>query len=354
MDLPADSPLRKPIKTIQDSGHKAAAIVQDLLTMARRGVAITDPVDLKAVIEDYMVSPECEKLIANHPGTRIETAIDTGPLYVMGSPVHLFKTVMNLVSNAAEAMPAGGTITIRLKRQELDQHLRGFDVVEPGCYGVLAVSDTGIGISEKDQKRIFEPFYTKKVMGKSGTGLGMSVVWATVKDHKGYIDIDSHLDAGTTFTLYFPTAEAVEPLASHRRSIGDYMGRGERILVVDDVKEQRDIASAMLQKLGYRVSTVPSGEAAIAYLEQKDAHLVVLDMIMDPGIDGLETYRQILERNPLQRAIITSGFSESERVKMALQIGAGAYIKKPYGLEAIGTAIRRELDRPTTSLKVQA
>ncbi len=346
MDLPDESPLRKPIQTIQASGHKAAAIVQDLLTMARRGVAVLDPVDLCRIVEDYLASPECEKLLANHPGTHIVSEGVVGPIYVMGSSVHLFKTVMNLVSNAAEAMPEGGTITIVIGRQNMTTPLKAYDVIEPGDYAVVSVTDTGIGISEEDQKRIFEPFYTKKVMGKSGTGLGMSVVWATVKDHKGYIDIQSCIDSGTTFTLYIPAAESVESREERNQPMSEVLGRGEQLLVVDDVKEQRDIAAAMLGKLGYQVSTVASGEEAIEHLRHEKAELVILDMIMDPGIDGLETYRQILDVNPTQKAIIASGYSESERVKTALQLGAGCYLKKPYGLKAIGTAVRRELDRP--------
>ena len=117
------------------------------------------------------------------------------------------------------------------------------------------------------------------------------------------------------------------------------------MLVVDDVKEQRDIASAMLAKLGYTVSTVPSGEAAVEYMAANQADLLILDMVMDPGIDGLEAYREILKTAPGQKAIIASGFSETDRVKEAQHLGAGSYIRKPYTLEKIGLAVRTELDR---------
>lgn len=345
MDLPEDNPLRVPIAAIQESGQKASAIVQDLLTMARRGVPVTETVNLNGVIESYLASPEFEKLRRTHPGVLIESSLDNQTLYVKGSPVHLSKTIMNIVSNAAEAMPTGGILAISTMSLYVGTPVRGYDVVEKGEYAVLKVSDTGIGISKKDQKQIFEPFYTKKVMGRSGTGLGMSVVWATVKDHKGYIDIESELGTGTTFSLYFPLTDAVDGDADRNQQTADYKGNGERILVVDDVREQREIATAMLQKLGYRVDAVTSGEAAVEYLKKRHADLIVLDMIMDPGMDGLETYRQILELHPEQRAVIASGFSESERVKLALQIGAGSYVKKPYVLETIGMAVRRELDR---------
>ena len=123
----------------------------------------------------------------------------------------------------------------------------------------------------------------------------------------------------------------------------NYMGNGETILVVDDVKEQREVAASMLTRLGYKVDAVSSGEEAIEYLKAGKADLMVLDMIMDPGIDGLETYRRVLAINPKQKAIIVSGFSETERVKKALELGAGAYVRKPYILEKIGMAIRKEL-----------
>jgi CheY-like chemotaxis protein len=252
---------------------------------------------------------------------------------------------MNLVSNAAEAMPEGGTITIRTSNEYIDTPRQGYDIVEEGDYVVFHISDTGIGIPEKDLKRIFEPFYTKKIMGRSGTGLGMSVVWATVKDHKGYIDVVSTTGSGTTFTLYFPATREIESQDADVWSFKDYMAKGERILVVDDVSEQRQIASVMLRRLGYAVESAASGEEAVAMAKQDTPDLVVLDMIMDPGMDGLETYRQLLDINAGQKAIIASGFSESEKVRTALRIGAGAYLKKPYLLEKIGMAVRAELDR---------
>ena len=343
LDLPEDSPLRKPILTIQTSGQKAADIVQDLLTLARRGVVATEVVNLNQVINSYLKSPECEKLKEFHPDTKIKTNLETYLLNIMGSSVHLSKTVMNLVSNATKAMPDGGNIFISTESRYIDRPIGGYDEVEEGDYVVLTVSDTGVGIPTEDLERIFEPFYTKKKMGRSGTGLGMAVVWGTVKDHKGYIDIQSVEGKGTTFTFFFPVTR--KELAKDKApvSIKDYMGKGESILIVDDVKEQRDIASSILSELGYSVSSVSSGEEAVEYLKNYSADLLLLDMIMDPEIDGLETYKRILEFHPAQKAIIASGFSETDRVKEAQKLGAGKYIKKPYTLEKIGMAVKNEL-----------
>ncbi len=345
MEIPEDSPLRKPILTIQKSGEKAAAIVQDLLTLARRGVASAEVVDLNHVLSEYLKSPEHERLISFHPEVHVETNLETDLLNILGSPVHLSKSVMNLVSNAAEAMPGGGKIFISTENRYIDIPIRGYDHVEEGDYVTLTVSDSGVGISPEDIEKIFEPFYTKKVMARSGTGLGMAVVWGTVEDHKGYIDVQSTEGKGTTFTLDFPVSR--KELAKDRSlvSIKDYMGKGESILVVDDVEEQREIAFSILKKLGYSVTSVSSGEEAVDYLKDNSADLLVLDMIMEPGIDGLETYKGILEFYPEQKAIIVSGFSETERVSEAQRLGAGAYIKKPFLLEKIGLAVRAELDK---------
>ena len=127
-------------------------------------------------------------------------------------------------------------------------------------------------------------------------------------------------------------------------SLEQLMGNGETILVVDDVQTQRELASEMLEALGYNVIVVPSGEAAVEYMKDNSADLLVLDMIMDTGIDGLETYKRILEFHPNQKAIIVSGFSETDRVKEAQNLGAGQYVKKPYVLNAIGAAVKAELN----------
>ena len=340
MDLPQDNPLRKPIETIQESGKKAAAIVDDLLTMARRGVTVSEVVNLNDVISNYLISPELEKLKAFHPLVTFETTLDSELSNIQGSSVHLFKTIMNLVSNAAEAMSDGGRLTISTKNQYIDQPVRGYDEVQKGDYILLEVSDTGTGISPEDLPRLFEPFFTKKVMGRSGTGLGMAVVWGTVNDHKGYIDVESVSGKGTTMNLYFPVTR--KKIAENKKDypVESYLGNGESILIVDDVEKQREIASMILSQLNYSVDTVGSGEAAVEYIKNNKADLLVLDMIMDPGIDGLETYKEILKLNPKQKAVITSGFSETDRIKEAQGAGAAQYIRKPYTIEGIGMAIK--------------
>jgi PAS domain S-box-containing protein len=345
MDLPEDSPLRAPISTIQDSGQKAATIVQDLLTLARRGVTTTEVLNLNNIVADYLRSPEHLKLKNFNPNVDIETHLSSEIPYIQGSNVHLNKTVMNLISNAAEAQPNGGRIVITTENRYIDKPIKGYDQVLEGDYVVLSVKDWGTGIAPDDLKRIFEPFYTKKVMGRSGTGLGMAVVWGTVQDHKGYIDVKSIEKKGTTFDLYFPLTRDEVAQKHSIKSIEDFKGHKESILVVDDVKTQREIAANMLSKLNYVVSSVSDGEEAVQYIKNKSPDLVVLDMIMDPGIDGLDTYKRMIEIHPGQKAIIVSGFAETDRVKKTQRLGAGEYIKKPYTIEKIGSAIKQELNR---------
>jgi len=343
LDLPGDSPMRSPIETIQDSGKKAAAIVQDMLTLARRGVDISEVMNLNTVVSEYLASPEYKKLCSYHQQVEIQTDLDPDLGNISGSPIHLFKTVMNLVSNAAEAMPKGGLIRISTQNRGLAKSYKEGEQIAAGQYAAVSISDSGTGIASQDIERIFEPFFTKKKMGRSGTGLGMAVVWGTVNDHKGYIDIQTAEDEGTTFTLYFPITHAPSVEQKPRSSIDELKGNGESILVVDDVSEQREIASKILKKLGYQATTVSSGEKAVEYMKEYSADLMILDMIMDPGIDGFETYQRILEIQPNQKAIIASGFSETERVKKAQNIGAKIYVKKPYSIENIGEAVRAEL-----------
>jgi PAS domain S-box-containing protein len=339
------SQIRPRLESILSGSQRAAAIVQDLLTLARRGVASRKVVNLNQIVAECRNSPEFEKLSSYHSSVIIRTLLEPDLLNITGSSIHLVKMLFNLISNASEAMPEGGVLTITTSNQYLDKPIQGYDEVREGDYVVLSVSDTGEGISTADLKHIFEPFYTKKVMGRSGTGLGLAVVWGTVKDHFGYINVKSKEGKGSTFTMYFPVTREATSAEALPLSISEYSGKGESILVIDDIKAQRDLAKEILQKLYYRVSDVAGGEEAVTYLKEHEVDLLVLDMIMDPGMDGLDTYKKILEIHPRQKAIIVSGFSESERVHAAQALGAGAYVKKPYVMEKLGLAVKKALER---------
>ncbi len=343
LDLPEDSEIREVVLTMQDSGKKAAAIVADLLTLARRNVTKIKTLNINDILTDYFKSPEYKKLKSHHPNAVTATHLEPHLCNIKGSAIHLKKAFMNLISNAAEALPEGGKIIVSTENRYVDRTIRGYESIQEGDYVVVTVEDNGIGISTDDIDRIFEPFYTKKMMGRSGTGLGMAVVWGTVQDHNGYINVESTEGLGATFELYFPVTRGQIEKGSDSVKIETYMGIGQKILVVDDVDGQREVASSLLRRLNYEVETVSSGEEAVEYMKHNLCDLLILDMIMDPGIDGLDTYRKILKIRPKQKAIIASGFSETERVRKAQKLGAGLYIRKPYSLEKLAIAVRDEL-----------
>lgn len=343
LELPEDSPYRRTVRLIQESGQKASAIVQDLLTLARRGVPVTEITNLNSLVSNYISSPEHLKLASLHPNVAIQVELNRDLFNISGSQVHLSKTIMNLTSNAVESIQGAGSVHIHTDNRYISEPIAGYDTVEQGDYAVLEIRDSGAGIARSDLDRIFEPFFTKKEMGSSGTGLGLAVVWGTVKDHNGYIDVQSVLGEGTTFTLYFPITR--EEIAENKGSspLEELHGNGEVILVVDDIASQREIATSMLQTLGYAVESAASGEEAVQFMLKHQADALLLDMLMPPGIDGLETYKKILEIYPGQPAVIASGFSETERVKEAQKLGVAKYIKKPYSLETLGLALQEAL-----------
>lgn len=341
--LPPDSDMRRPLETMQEAGRKAATIVRDLLTMARRGIRMEETVDLAAIVRDYLASTEGMELIRLHEGVRFIPPEILEPMPVSGSPVHLSNILMNLVTNAAEAMPDGGTVTIRLERVALHSRPQEFQAWRPGDYARLTVADTGAGIPETYRDLIFDPFFTRKKIGRSGTGLGLAVVWGTVLDHQGYITVDSTEGKGTTFHIHLPLIDSTLPAPAEPQAETPLKGRGESVLVVDDRDNQRQIASEILHHLGYTVASVDSGEAALQHLQQHPVDLVLLDMIMPQGIDGLETYKRILAIRPGQKAIIVSGFSRTEHIEEARSLGVSQFVAKPYTMMAISLAVRRAL-----------
>lgn len=342
LDMPDENPYKKPLLVIQDSGKRAVAIVQDLLTLARRGAAVLEIININHLVQNYLASPEFKKLSTDSPNITFNSDLAENINNIRGSRAHLMKTLMNLVTNGAESIKKEGGITLTTGNTYLSEPFGEYKDVVEGEYVSLVVADTGEGISTSDLVHIFEPFFTRKEMGRSGTGLGLTVVWSTVTDHKGYIKVTSD-EQGTVFTLYFPVTAGEVQENTIEKPVETYIGQGEMILVVDDVEYQREIGLQMLEKLGYRVATAASGEEAVAFVRENRVDLLVLDMLMPPGIDGLETYRQILDLYPDMKAIIVSGYSESERVFEAQRLGSAVYIRKPYSLETIGEAVKKEL-----------
>lgn len=341
MNLPEDDPNLQYIKGSLAASEQMGHLIDDLLTLTRNVVTSKEAVNINDIITDYLRSPVFESLKERHPNVRVTSSLSGDLLNISGVPTNLTKMLMNLVTNAAEAMPEGGEIHIETKNRYVEKPINGYDLkIEEGDFVVLSVSDNGMGINDTDLNRIFEPFYTKKITGKSGTGLGMAVVYGIVKDHRGLIDVQSTPGEGTRFEIYFPITKEEVSRKKEIVPVEEYIGNGEKILVVDDVEAQREILTEILTRLGYTVACAASGEEAVEYMKENSADLIILDMIMNPGIDGLETYKRIKEIHPDQKAVIASGYSKTERVTEAQRLGAGEYIKKPYTFEKIGLAVR--------------
>lgn len=342
LGLKDDDKMRKRVERIAKSASDAADVIQDLLALARRGRYEMTPTSLNEVVAQYLDSPSYLHLTKQRPDVAIQINLDDKIGNLIGSEPHLSKVVMNLIVNAFDAMSEGGELAVSTELKYLEQLEEGLVTITPGRYLILRVRDTGGGIAAEDIDHIFEPYYSKKKMGKSGTGLGLSVVYGIVKDHKGYYDIKSELGEGTEFVLYFPATN--EKRHADRLS-EDLMVGSETVLVVDDSSEQREIAKELLESLGHTVDTVENGHLSLEYLERRRVDLVVLDMIMEVSFDGLDTYREIIKKWPNQNVIIVTGYSSTERVEEMQRLGAGAYVRKPFTRESLSRAIRDVFDK---------
>ena len=293
----------------------------------------------------FLASPEHRKQKALHPQVTVLGTLDPGALRIRCSQTQLGKALMNLTANAMDAIQGAGVVSLATENQVLAEPRAGYETIPPGEYVVLRVHDSGSGIPPTDLGRIFEPFFTKKMLGRAGTGLGLTVVWQTVKDNDGFLDLESGAQ-GTVFRLYFPATREPVPEPLQPAALEDLKGAGERILVVDDEAAQRDMLAVLLGRLGYRVTAAASGTEAVALVQETRFDLVILDMIMEPGMGGRETYEAILRRWPGQRAVIASGYAETEDIHRTLGLGAREAVLKPYTLERLGQAIREALRNP--------
>ncbi len=341
--LPADSSLCDYVRDIRSSGRKASAVVADLLTIARGAASTREECDLNVLVRNFFQTPEGKELLDINPTITysIDVAENLSPAHC--SVAHISNCLTNLVTNAFEAIEAVGQVGISTQNISLK---RCTHELPPGDYVVLSVKDSGSGISEKDLAHIFEPFYSKKFMGRSGSGLGLAIVWNTMEDHDGKITVES--SAGSTrFQLFFPAS--IPSSVQHKTIDGSLnktpeTGNGETILIVDDEEIPRRMTSHILTSLNYKVHTLESGEEAVLYIQKNRVDLVILDMLMEPGINGYETYRQMRQFQPNQKAIIISGYSNNLDVEKTLSLGASFFLQKPYDLRDIARAVSRALN----------
>jgi len=342
--LPANSSAHADLEVIAKTAQQMAEINQQLLSLSRRAYHEQSVLNINTIIETeaaFLTRNETTK------GIRLELDLEENLLNMKGAPQQLLRVIQNLCQNAVEAMGPAGTLTIKTENIYLDALMNKYEFMTPGEYIKVSISDTGHGIPMEIRDKIFDPFFTTREANKQrGSGLGMSVVRSIVKDHQGFIDLESTVGVGTTFSLYFPTCrEEITPVEPAR----NYKGT-ETILIVDDDKIQIEVMTRLLQQVGYTVESALNGEDALLLFATHKANdsfpsLVILDMVMGEGMDGAQTYQELKAVNPRQKAIIVSGYAESPRINLAQTLGAGTYLRKPVTLEKLSKAVRQELDR---------
>ncbi len=343
LDLPKNSPLARPLELTRQAGLRAAAVIQDMLTLARRGVVTREVMNVNDAIESYLESIEHTMMTSNHPDVRITTDLAEDLDNIEGSPVAINKLIMNLIANAMEAQPDGGTISVITYNHHSSGEQLRYMTIKQGDYIVISIEDQGTGIAEEDLERLFEPFFTTKVMGQSGSGLGMSVVWGVVYDLGGAIDVTSVMGKRTRFDIYMPTTAKPLPEKIEKQPLEQLMGRGKQILVVDDMADQRELTQQVLEKLNYRVTVCANGQEAVNLVKKQHFDLIILDMITEDDWDGLRTYQELAKVQSDIKTLLVSGFTETDQVEEAQTLGAGPFLRKPFTLEAMGTLLKSVL-----------
>ena len=325
------------LTNIEKSVQNGSKLTSQLLGYARGGRYEILPLNINHIIKETsaIVAMTKKDITIHHDLTNNLSGVraDRGQIE---------QVLLNIYVNATEAMPGGGGLFVTAKNLTHKDIKKKSYTVKPGNYILLTMRDTGIGMDKSTQEKVFDPFFTTKEMGR-GTGLGLASVYGIIKNHDGIIDVYSKKGEGATFTIYLPAS--YKEIIEEKGVPGEVLRGVETVLLVDNEDTIVDIGEKTLNMMRYQVLAARSGEEAVDYLKDNSADLLILDMIMDPGIDGLETYKRIIEFHPGQKAIIASGFSETKRVKKAQKLGAGAYVKKPFLLEKIGVAVRDELHK---------
>jgi CheY-like chemotaxis protein len=336
------------MQCIKSAGVRAAQTIKDLLTLGRQGRSPKESLDLNRIVEEGLADPL--RLIGKaHPSIEIMRELHPGRLVIMAAEAHVTRAVTNLVNNAVEAIgPNLGSVVIRTGFVELTAALSGYETIPPGEYATVSISDSGTGIAAGEIERVFEPFFSRKrVDEQRGSGLGLAIVHGVAKEHEGFVDLTSVPGKGTTFTLYFPLTST----PSRVESVPPSAPRGPaRILVIDDDPIQGRTARRVLKHLGYDVDVVESGARAIEMLlgpesSSRRYDLLLLDVMLNEELDGLQVLRRIRQELPGQKAVIASGQTERGRAEADLKLGI-SWLAKPYTTEGLTKAMGAALAVP--------
>ena len=330
------------LEEIKKSARRAAELTNQLLTFSRkveikkRAYALNDGIrEARSLLERVI-----PRMIA------IELDLMEGLNPVNADPGQVQQIMLNLAVNARDAMPDGGRITIKTENVFLDtDYCQTHQLIRPGSYVQLTVSDTGHGIDAESLEHIFEPFYTTKAPG-SGTGLGLSMVYGIVKSHDGHIECESTPGLGTTFRILLPAADSIPVAAGPQIQDGSLSGGAATILIADDDESARSVISQMLNRFGYRVLLAETGlEALTIYRNNREAiDLVILDLIM-PKMGGKQCLKEILAIDPAAKVLIATGYSNNTTSEDIIEAGAINLVMKPFSMKEILRAIKEVLGR---------
>ena len=340
---PPDSRLSEYFKKIRTQAARAAGLTRQLLAFARRQILEPQNIQLNTVVTDVLSL--LEKVIGNDVEIRTSLAPELAAVRADSSQVE--QVLMNLCLNARDAMPSGGCLTIETRNTNLDDEAcRRTPGLSPGRHAELIVSDNGIGMDAKTREHIFEPFFTTKEPGK-GTGLGLATVFGIVRQHGGFVSVESEPNKGTQFRIYLPAVKSPADLAEPRSKLEETSFRGgkETLLVADDHEGIREMVRSALEGCGYRVLFAVNGEEAIHIFEEhvSEIRLVVLDMVM-PRVGGLEAARRMRQIRPELPVIFTTGYSaDHEALTRVIETG-GAVVEKPFDPKKLARRVRELLD----------
>jgi two-component system cell cycle sensor histidine kinase/response regulator CckA len=345
LTMPADDPLRAHLMQINTAGNRAALLTRQILAFSRRQVIAPRMVDLNEVVANM------DNLLRRLIGEDVPlvTKLKPGLGRINGDPGQIEQILMNLIVNARDAMPSGGTLIIETADVKLDEKVTGPRwELEPGSYVVLSVSDTGCGMDGPTQGRIFEPFFTTKEPGK-GTGLGLSTVYGIVKQHQGTITVHSEVGQGTTFKVYL---RRVDDLARPPETVADEVAAPtgtETVLLVEDSELVRDLARTMLETHGYSVVVAPNAVEALRLADrhQGPIHLLVTDVVM-PGMNGRQLAEQVTVRRPEIKVLYMSGYSEGVLTHHGIVDQNLTLLPKPFTTTSLLQKIREVLSRESS------
>jgi two-component system, cell cycle sensor histidine kinase and response regulator CckA len=324
---------------IKKSGQRAAELTRQLLAFSRKQVLKPQITDLNSVVNDL------EKMMKRLVGEKVDlvTILNPGIGTVRADKGQLDQVIMNLIVNARDAMPKGGKITVETQNVTLDSdYIKKYSEVKPGRYVMLAVTDTGTGMTKETVDKIFEPFFTTKGVGK-GTGLGLSTVYGIVKQSNGYIFCYSEPGRGTSFKMYLPVADEEVLNAREVKDMNELKPHGERIVIIDDEKEIREVVARMLEQEGFTVFVAENFEQVQKYYETEKIDLLLTDVIM-PEMNGDEIGQRILEKHPEAKIIYMSGYTESTIMDFSILDKNKIYLQKPFSRQSLVESVKEILN----------